>query len=73
MSATDDELGEALGRKFVEKTFGEQGKQRTLDMVHEIEHEMAQRYRIADLDEPGDQEAGAGQAACGDEQDRLSG
>jgi endothelin-converting enzyme/putative endopeptidase len=41
VAATDDELGEALGRKFVEKTFGEQGKQRTLDMVHEIEHEMA--------------------------------
>jgi len=40
VSATDDELGEALGRKFVEKTFGEQGKQRTLDMVHEIEQEM---------------------------------
>ncbi len=41
VSATDDELGEALGRKFVEKTFGEQGKQRTLDMVHEIERQMA--------------------------------
>jgi endothelin-converting enzyme/putative endopeptidase len=41
VSATDDELGEALGRKFVEKTFGEQGKQRTLTMVHEIEQEMA--------------------------------
>ncbi len=41
VSATDQELGEALGRKFVEKTFGEQGKQRTLDMVKEIEHEMA--------------------------------
>lgn len=40
VSATDDELGEALGRKFVELTFGEQGKQRTLDMVHEIEAQM---------------------------------
>src|SRR5581483_521936 len=40
VSATDDELGEALGRKFVDKTFGEQGKDRTLNMVHEIEHEM---------------------------------
>ncbi|MBV9761280.1 MAG: M13 family metallopeptidase [Acidobacteriaceae bacterium] len=40
VSATDDELGEALGQKFVEKTFGEQGKQRTLEMVHEIEQEM---------------------------------
>jgi putative endopeptidase len=41
VSATDDELGEALGRKFVEKTFGEQGKQRTLEMVHDIEAQMA--------------------------------
>ncbi len=40
VSATDEELGEALGRKFVEKTFGEEGKQRTLEMVHEIEHAM---------------------------------
>lgn len=40
VSATDEELGEALGQKFVEKTFGEQGKQRTLEMVHEIEHQM---------------------------------
>ncbi len=41
VSATDDELGEALGRKFVEKTFGEQGKARTLELVQGIEHEMA--------------------------------
>ncbi len=40
VAATDDELGDALGRKYVEKTFGEEGKQRTLQMVHEIEHEM---------------------------------
>ena len=40
VAATDDELGDALGRKFVEKTFGEQGKQRTLQMVDEIELQM---------------------------------
>jgi len=40
VAATDAELGEALGRKYVEKTFGEQGKQRTLEMVHEIERQM---------------------------------
>jgi putative endopeptidase len=34
---TDDQLGEALGRKFVERTFGAEGKQRTLDMVHKLE------------------------------------
>ena len=41
VSATDEALGEALGKEFVEKTFGTEGKQRTLDMVHQIEHEMA--------------------------------
>ncbi len=41
VSATDVKLGEALGRKFVEKTFGEQGKARTLEMVGEIEKQMA--------------------------------
>ena len=41
VAATDSELGEALGRKYVEKTFGEQGKERTLQMVHEIESEMS--------------------------------
>jgi putative endopeptidase len=34
---TDSQLGEALGRKFVEKTFGAEGKERTLKMVHELE------------------------------------
>ncbi len=42
VAATDDELGEALGRKFVEKTFGEQGKERTLAMVHDIENQMGE-------------------------------
>ncbi len=41
VSATDVKLGEALGRKFVERTFGEQGKARTLEMVGEIEKQMA--------------------------------
>lgn len=41
VAATDDELGEALGQKYVEKTFGEQGKQRTLELVHQIERQMA--------------------------------
>jgi endothelin-converting enzyme/putative endopeptidase len=41
VSATDDELGEALGQKFVEKTFGQEGKERTLALVGEIEKQMA--------------------------------
>ncbi len=40
VASTDSELGEALGRKFVEKTFGEQGKARTLAMVNAIEKQM---------------------------------
>ncbi len=38
---TDAKLGEAIGRKFVDETFGAQGKERTLEMVNEIEHEMS--------------------------------
>jgi putative endopeptidase len=34
---TDNQLGEALGQKFVEKTFGAAGKERTLKMVDAIE------------------------------------
>jgi len=41
VAAVDDELGEALGQKFVEKTFGEEGKARTLALVKEIETQMA--------------------------------
>ena len=34
---TDQELGEALGRKYVERTFGAEGKARTLKMVDALE------------------------------------
>jgi len=34
---TDGDLGEALGRKFVERTFGAEGKERTLKMVAALE------------------------------------
>ncbi len=39
---TDNQLGEALGRKFVERTFGAEGKQRTLKMVDALEKALAQ-------------------------------
>ena len=45
---TDTELGEALGRKFVEKTFGEEGKARMLKMVAALEKALGQD--IAGLD-----------------------
>ena len=38
---TDGELGEAIGKKYVDQTFGAEGKARTLEMVNQIEHEMA--------------------------------
>ena len=34
---TDSDLGEALGQKYVELTFGKEGKARTLKMVEELE------------------------------------
>ena len=40
--AVDMGLGEALGKAYVERTFGEEGKQRTLDMVHKLEAALAQ-------------------------------
>jgi endothelin-converting enzyme/putative endopeptidase len=39
---TDAELGEALGRKFAERTFGKQGKERTLAMVQAIEKSLGE-------------------------------
>ncbi len=38
---TDRSLGEALGEKFVQKYFGEVGKQKTLEMVGLVERAMA--------------------------------
>ncbi|HKI38809.1 MAG TPA: M13 family metallopeptidase, partial [Mycobacterium sp.] len=42
---TDAGLGEALGQKYVEKTFGVEGKQRTLKMVNEIEKALGDDIR----------------------------
>jgi predicted metalloendopeptidase len=39
---TDIELGEALGQKFVERTFGKEGKARTSDMVNRLEKAVGQ-------------------------------
>jgi predicted metalloendopeptidase len=41
VAATDRALGEELGKKFVDQSFGQAGKDRTLRMVGEIETEMA--------------------------------
>jgi endothelin-converting enzyme/putative endopeptidase len=42
VAATDGDLGEALGKAYVERTFGAEGKQRTLEMVKKIEAAMGQ-------------------------------
>jgi len=38
----DNELGEALGRKYVDRTFGAEGKERTLKMVAALEKALGQ-------------------------------
>jgi putative endopeptidase len=42
VAAADGDLGEALGKAYVDQTFGKEGKQRTLDMVNHLEAAMAQ-------------------------------
>jgi endothelin-converting enzyme/putative endopeptidase len=42
VAATDGDLGEALGKAYVERTFGAEGKQRTLDMVKKLEAALGQ-------------------------------
>ncbi len=45
VSATDAALGEALGQRYVEKTFGAEGKQRMLRMVDALEKSLDQDIR----------------------------
>lgn len=42
VASTNSALGEALGKKYVERTFGTEGKRRTLDMVQHLEAAMAE-------------------------------
>ncbi len=44
----DGDLGEALGRKYVERTFGAEGKARTLEMVHALEKALGDDIRNLD-------------------------
>jgi endothelin-converting enzyme/putative endopeptidase len=48
VEATDDDLGFALGQKYVEETFPPQAKTRVLSMVHEIEDMLGQDIRSLD-------------------------
>ncbi len=49
----DNDLGEALGQKYVERTFGTEGKQRTLDMVRAIEKALGKDIMALDWMSPG--------------------
>ena len=42
VNAVDDELGEALGQRYVELTFGAEGKQRMLKMVDALEKALSE-------------------------------
>jgi predicted metalloendopeptidase len=53
VSLTDRELGEALGQKYVDATFGPDGKQRMLKMVDALEKSLAED--IHDLSWMGDE------------------
>ncbi|MDP8981124.1 MAG: M13 family metallopeptidase [Acidobacteriota bacterium] len=52
VTATDRALGEELGKKFVDQTFGPSGKDRTLRMVGEIEAAMAKDIESIDWMSP---------------------
>jgi putative endopeptidase len=56
VSYTDTALGEALGQRYVEKTFGAEGKRRTLQMVNEIEAAMAEDLKTLDWMTPATKE-----------------
>ena len=47
VKSTDAELGMALGQLYVDKTFGAEGKERTLKMVKAIEERDAPGHRPA--------------------------
>jgi endothelin-converting enzyme/putative endopeptidase len=49
---TDGELGEALGRKYAEKTFGAEGKARTLKMVDALEKALGEDIQKLDWMSP---------------------
>ena len=71
VQTTDRLLGEALGQPYVKETFGPEGKARMLKMVSALEDVSGTGHPGTGLDDPGNQKAGAGEAARHHEQDRL--
>ena len=65
----DGSLGEALGQRYVEATFGPDGKARMLKMVGALERVAGRGHSEPFLDVGRDQEAGEGQAGGDSQQD----
>jgi endothelin-converting enzyme/putative endopeptidase len=70
VSYADNQLGEALGRKFVERTFGAEGKQRTLQMV-DARKGAGAGHPDAKLDDSRDPPEGPREAERHHQQDRV--
>ena len=71
--ATDGDLGEALGKAYVEKTFGADGKARTLEMVKKIEAAMSQDLNQLTWMTPETKKKAEEKLAAHHQQNRLSG
>ena len=70
---TDSQLGEALGKKYVEKTFGAEGKERTLKMVHALEKALGQDIEKLPWMTPATKKQALVKLQGDHQQDRLSG
>jgi putative endopeptidase len=60
VAMTDADLGEALGQQYVDRTFGVEGKQRTLKMVDAIERALGQDIQQIDWMTPATKEKALG-------------
>ncbi len=73
VSLVDDQLGEALGQVFVERTFTADTKARTLDMVTRIEAAMEKRIQALDWMSAATRKQALRKLARPAQQDRLPG
>jgi endothelin-converting enzyme/putative endopeptidase len=64
VEATDNDLGEALGKVYVDRTFGAEGKARTLDMVKAIEAAMGRDLEAIDWMSPDTKKAASAKLAA---------
>ena len=64
VEATDSDLGEALGKIYVERTFGAEGKTRTIEMVRAIEAAMGHDIEAIDWMSPDTKKAAQAKLAA---------